>query len=564
MLVNKTAINNVRNSVKALIKEIDATLNILKKALESTDLFDDPETTLEDRTNIIGTLNSVCDSSFRFMDSDAFIRTTIKDSMKYYEIMKRKYQTLIDGLSFDGIHKVTYGLPLLTISCFGRNLSYPYLMITGIKTNAQLKSQNDELFKNGESALFLKEIELAQYIDDNYRINIDEVEKFIDCYKEYIEAFYHNKNHSYERRLEEIMDKILLPMALYVIYTETGLEKINDIAYSDICLRYKAYQVINKMTPGEAIKYLVDSLIKLIEIRKDEEALNSTPNVEEIFLNEYFDGEIVIKPCNLEIFKSLLDGLEFTDNEKEYYFGLMEAYWREVAQEEYNNRIEKARSELLSSKKIELYNLGRLRSDCSSIIDDIDALIEMSLDEMPMENSAILLRELEEQMRKLEDFLNYRREVVEDRDLVYFMEEIPNESGENIRIPRILRSILSNKNKHLFPTRLLLRNLLNGNTTKDRALKTENLPCKIWINGRNFKLFYTIIEGVVVVIDGLSEEQGYSSVIDLVRSEAFIDFMNLVRENIKLNKKICASGYTALIMEASDKSGLLSKRISLS
>lgn len=458
-------------------------------------------------------------------------------------------ETLRAALSRDGFNKVTYGLPYFCWATSGLNIDYSILTITGIKKNAQEKTLDGILMDTVEKGLFEYEKRMAAFIADDYTIDVESTKVFLDIFKEYLEYFWEQRNLETDLEpnfsYEEILNVNIVSMAIYIAYSKIDrkptLEEIerflriflNNLRSSEPTDALEQ-TVMYEYSFYEFHKNILDNIVIVPD--EDDDEVKPEPIGVEIKrnpLDEYLENGVVIKPCEMAVFEELLENSGLSQDRKRELALQMKNLINRRVQEEFDRRLEEKRKTVLSPHEQELYRLGKADHTGSLYTKDIDAIIEMMLEDITPEDEEILREEMKPSFEILEGILVPDVQEEEEPGVIYYTCSLKDKEGKVIKVPYLLLSIKASKKDEYKSAYASLNKLLDGLVGGDRPLIGNNLPCRIYIKGNDFKIFYTIINDVIIILDGARKDEGYQRILSLVKKPEFKTFLKEVKEFIQ-------------------------------
>lgn len=264
------------------------------------------------------------------------------------------------------------------------------------------------------------------------------------------------------------------------------------------------------------------------------------------FLNEYIRAGRVVKLCDLTTFEDMLEKAEISEFKKNEAMTQMKNALNRQVKKELEEKVEAWKKANLSEEDRNLLDTAKTCEDTSASVKFIDEAIEIIVNSTNEEDILSWKEEIFSAVGTLRSALAIPDSFIEETNVhedgpqvVYFMEKI----GE-VTAPRLLTSILKAKSINRKQVYNSLNKLLVGNRQGDRELKGDNFPVKVWYKVGDFKIFYTRIGEVTIIIDGDSD---FSA--PIVRSEEFKNFLSEVRENIQSGVPLRTPTVTASILE---------------
>ncbi len=368
-------------------------------------------------------------------------------------------------------------------------------------------------------------------------------------------------------------------------------EEIPSIAYA---IAYNTYRLTKNVAYEAARKTLEKALDKeRMESQKNLKQNVNSDNQREI-LAPYVENGRVVELCDADQFESLLEQSSLSENRKIELRLQMKNLQNATSREYRNQKMTDFRERYLTPRQKELYELASADPAKRSLCEDIDACISMLLDDENAENigfvkdeiaiiyARIAYREkyltprqnelysraksdpvatstakdidacidmliedeseqtidsIKEEISDLCDLLNDLlgiEEVEEEKkqtsEVLYFPETLVVD-GEPKRVPKLLVSLLKDKKTHYRQAYNILTRLLEGNTTGDREVQGTLLPCRLLSKGNDFKFFYTVLGNKIVIIDAAPKDADcFTNAIKIVHSEEFKNFLASVKK----------------------------------
>ncbi len=267
-------------------------------------------------------------------------------------------------------------------------------------------------------------------------------------------------------------------------------------------------------------------------------------------LEGWVENGRVVRVGEEEAFAKLLDEAGIDELRKEEFMRQMSNLKGRLAQEKLKQMIDENRNKILTTRELELYELAKTNPATTQTVKDIDAVVEMMIGEEDEENKAVLVEEMKPLFEFLEAMFPRRDEKNEDtsKPIIYFTREIDGDGDEKIEVPRLLVSLRVDKGLHYKQANGALEKLLCGNLAGDREVRGTGLPCRLWAKGGDYKLFYTLMGEVIVVVDGhIGNDEGYVYIGKVVRSSEFGEFLDKVKMCVSSGEVPRAKGYTHLL-----------------
>ncbi len=457
-------------------------------------------------------------------------------------------KSLASALSKEGFTKVTFGLPTFTFSFMFDDLLNAHLTLTGIKQNAKEKDKymGDRRMDDLEKKLFIIEKLLASYIDDDYDIDVRKLREFVEHYKLYLETYYEESSRFSAGfiELDDSTKNIFYSLVLYMVYSYTGIVvegKLGEDLKSKVMnleLQSPSFSWEYATLVRNAINRVYITMTPKEEPKEKSLEQSSSKEREDSLIYLYIEDGRVVNECDLNVFKGFLEETDLPYERKREYLAQMRNLINRRKEEALERAMTSKREEQLTPEELELYEEARNMREVAGIVDDIDSVVEMMLSETSIEDTEILKAELQDSLDKLKSAFS-----LESKSKTYYMETIKED-----RVPKVFKSLLLESEELYETIYSTLRSALLGFTEGDKEIKGNKLPCRIFVKGDEYKLFYTVIGNTVVVIDGMSSIDAYTKVVNEVNKEEFRTFLNEVRAHIMAGGKPQGEGCTDLIM----------------
>ncbi len=185
-----------------------------------------------------------------------------------------RIQSILDALSPEGFKKATYSLPFFLFTEYAGTLDYDYLLLSGIKRNAQEKTENSPLMDDVEKCLWELEKKMGALMGDDYVIRIEDAKAFLEYLSEYLTFYYESVPFQLDKRFnfESLYSSVMINMALCIFYMHTGIE------YDDQMFRTTAYKYANDKIYGgkESADILANLLSELCQYPENMKAMKDS------------------------------------------------------------------------------------------------------------------------------------------------------------------------------------------------------------------------------------------------------------------------------------------------
>lgn len=609
MEANKKTINLIKNSLKGMISTNNDRLEELKRELYNYITRD------VIREDFIAFLRDNYGSPIKYTADEKAVICAAYDCNCEIEKENKILELMNKNLGKEGFIDKVYSLPFFAVRFTFKYVAVVFLILTGIKMNATKKSNFDSLMDDMERDLWSLESRMAKYIKDDFTIDTAHLVEFLDLMQEYLVIF-KKRNTFYElsdTNMDEAIESFLATTLDYVLFCEDAYEK--DVDELEDKFRKSRIQNSDKSS-GEVLKDIYEEYIeKMPKPTIDTASTEDFENKES--LDDYVKDGQIIKLCrNLESFRSLLETSSWPKRVQEYYSTQMGNLIDISNETAYRNKIREYRNKILSEEDRSLYELlsgSNLigRPYIKDGLARIDEYVEMLVQECTIQ-FAYIREELGETVLGIDDetlyqiaknydslsrFIHYieeavdlikedictilrqlwvkksasSKDIVQAPQVVYYADSYENADGRReFIVPRFLRRVLEDRDNSSI-LKIQLESIMEGQISDDRELR-KRLPYQVFVKGREVKIFYTYVDGVIVIIDAqgingcspvdnLKSEGGeYTQVMELVRSENFKVFIEQIKENITKGKKPNASNYTKMIFDYLDGRQMIMKK----
>lgn len=445
----------------------------------------------------------------------------------------KKLEVLKSALSKDYFKTVTYSLPFYPLLFFQDYTGMAYMTLSGIVYNAEHKDEMHELMDDLEKRLLEYEREISKYIEVDVYIELDSVKNVVALYKEYLEYFLNNVIPVAIITIDPkwALRNALVSLAAYIIYVNTPYDLECEMK-EDYKKAILSLDIDDPNFASAVEKIIKDVIATVPESAYAEEDLEEEPaplpiedDKDDDLLCFYMENGRVIHECDLALFQNILEESDLPiDLQREYYAQMKNLINRRI-REEFDTAMTSKRNEVLSSREQELYSLAKKNAGTAHMARDIDAIIELLLGTTDPLEEDLLRDELKPIFEYLElTFASVVKETPDIPKMVYFKTTLRDSEGKEVTVPKILLSVKSARREYHKTIVSILSKLKNGNTGGDRPLKIKGIPCRVFVKGKDYKIYYALVGDEVVVIDGLKTENA-SYIENVVRSEEFKTFL---------------------------------------
>ncbi len=560
MYIIKESMNCFRAVLKDTIKSNSKSIEVLRANRKSVDdrrflmiYATAPHATIEDMNRLNG-LSLPSGASLREL------KNAIDEKIRKKESVNEKLKSVLSAAGKDGFTKVTYGLPAVPLLWKDTSVVIPFLIASGIKLNAEKKNIDDSRMDELEQKLWEYEKQMAVYIDEDFTIKREYTIPFLKLFDEYLKLYLFEEDIYAKSWDIETLTHNVISMGYYIIFCNTSyfLDEHEFDGFAALCEFYKTSWLVDFY---EAVSLACDYTFYELEkiekrrVEKKQEIKQANP------IEEYVRDGRVIASSDMNVFREMLDASSLSNKVKSEYIRQMEEYIEFEAHERAKQELVNLRCEIMSPQEMELYNLARCYVDMKKTVENIDAAVLMlkgATDEYDRED---LKEEIGVLMETVRRYFSQVMSLEEENSIVYYTGTFEDKDGIDVRLPKMLWTILSTKLLSHVQVNMLFRDILNGNTARDRKVKANELPCLVFSKGREVKIFYTKVKETTVIIDLGFEEDGYQGIIDTVQSDEFKKFLVGVRDYVNAGNKPVAKNYTDLIKTALNRKDKVMKLI---
>ena len=210
---------------------------------------------------------------------------------------------------------------------------------------------------------------------------------------------------------------------------------------------------------------------------------------------------------------------------------------------------------LLTEEQKNLYSLAKVSGDVvkTQIISEIDTILQLLI-ECKEDEREELIDELNANFAYLKD-LDKEEAEKEYNKLIYY-KVLDEKTGLNL--PNLYLE-LEKEGRDIYKNIFNVLSRLNENiTTGDKKVLGVKSEYPIWAKGKDYKIFYTIVNGYIVVITGGRKDTGYSTISRIISSVGFKELCESLKneENINLEEE---SKFTSSIIEELEKASAVRK-----
>ncbi|MCM1052521.1 MAG: hypothetical protein NC483_00875 [Ruminococcus sp.] len=507
MIVPKMYINAIRHTIKEITNANTSYLNTLEKYYNAITRSYVGIDGLAQKSLVIESFNKRYNTKFTRLTSKREIEKWYLEKCKIAKDDNAKLETILDALTREGFVKPTYNFPRVLMSLMISDSLYQSFILTGIKINASSVKKPTYLMDKVESDLWELEKAMAALIDDNYVIKKESCKRFLELYNAYLYVFTKFITETFGNSYAVSLDKRI----------DMNLENMRDY--------------INK---GREI---VSGKDKPSESAVKQEAI-SMPK--EDLLQKYVSNGKVVKVCDIEEFTKILDSADIPDIRKKEYLAQMINLTNRLANAERQKKIETLKQEVFTKEEIITYNEARVSNngEATQVIKDVNAILELLL-EAELEDREELIMEASSLLEYLQSILHPQESDV-SKPVVYFK--------NNNEIPYIEENLVNVYGNDANIIAQDLIKIIDGKTVKCRELQGD-LPIRVFFKGYKFKIFYSMINGIPLIIYGGSGKNVCQKVINLVNSREFLEYLKNMQKVFKSGTAINDSTYTDIIMK---------------
>lgn len=473
-----------------------------------------------------------------------------KESNKMY---LREIDSLISGLSQNGFTRETHRVIMTIFTINGIEPDYFYLVLSGIKKGIENRKENDPTFNNLDRLLFDYEKRLNEYIKEDMSIKLENLKEFLDLLKNYLMAFSDEVNIEVGE-WKDLMEDIFVGFGCYVYYCQTG----KSITLCDYDLVYKRVKIheSNGKSFHEAIELTIKKLVDDYFAAKTAAIPKIAENPYTKRILEFTENGVVARPYDIDDFRVLLEKTDLPSARKEELLAQMRNLLNRMKIEEIESKREALLEEILTDEERKTLQVASYLPFAKDELNEVESILRMLEDTIDEEDREFLIAELHSEIETLKIMtMPPKEEAVEEEipKLIYYTEKKTDSEGKEVDVPRFKTSLASIERVNYKQVSSNLNKLLSGLTVGDREVRGSNLPYHIWCKGKEVKVFYTIINGVVVVIDAIEGETGFRVITNLVTSKEFQIFLKTTSKKLKEGYIPDAREHTKGILDVLDK-----------
>ncbi len=414
---------------------------------------------------------------------------------------------LLDGLTNNGFKVVNPIIAGFAYTFMGSELDIQKVLLSGIKFNSLVR---DEPTDKGDLFSYNLEVQMGDLISNDLKISIDDLDEFLALYKSYLEGYITNnelatKNERLVSDAEVSVPILLDNMRNYILSVNAKAAKKTET---------KRVQVVETNDP----------------------------------LMEYISGGKVVKVCDLNSFKKLLETTSLSDDRKtEYYRQMSNAISREITQEK-----ETLLNSILESDK-EYYDVAKAsnRPEALQIINEINALIDLIYESTLDDEKEEFRLEIDANITYLKEMfkkINQKDGNTYDNILYYGYYE------DYELTPYVMLHISNFEKVGKKQAYAALKKIIDGKIANDLPVKGD-LPVRVWYKGKDVKVFYTKVGSYTLIIGGFSGNSAFNEVKNFVNSKAFLTYLKELTELVKTNKVPSNSEITSDILRQINEKG---------
>lgn len=297
--------------------------------------------------------------------------------------------------------------------------------------------------------------------------------------------------------------------------------------------------------------------------------------VDEIY--DYIENGVVNRLCNIEEFEKLLNKATLTPEKRAEYMAQMRNLWNRNAKKTYDEMISVCRNVMLDEDERSLCEKAK-ESGLVSALEDIDTVFELVIEGMstPLEvESAVRERIMDVSDEEMQEFLNIlessiltlrqmlcaeETEVENAPKVIYYTESFKDADGKEVKVPKLLFTLQSQKRDIYNAAYLQFQKLLDGFTTGGyQVLGTQE---RVFIKGTDFKIAYMFLGDTTLIIDGWRGETSYSQILNLINGGEFKRFIDDAKTNLTKYQSTSVA-FTEKIMDELGRDKRVQKRLEL-
>lgn len=579
------ALNNIIKKISDLLKNLAAlsddkgTLNEKTDDTSSIDMINLVKEELKRKVRglqiSLDRVNSIYEEQKELIDDSKSIcskrmRSIAKQKIYLESIIKRLTQ-LILSMNPDGLAYPVYNFPLVCINNeeFSKNFSKYLLKCIITNANAPLETSEDDLWYAMDSKLHNYEQKMCNLIEKDYSVKKENVVEFLSIYADYL--FYaYKKGFDIAKKMNGIGEdreksnvseevyRAVIAMGSYLVYKKTGIEDV--ASRSEFRVEINGHEMIG--IGGADFVRLIEENDTNKAVAKPTEPVKETPKKPVYVPESYKQGWSVdevyerMRYVDETTIEEELKNLNIPEDLKNECRAQVRNRRLRIEQELYEMQMRECLNKYLSTEDIQLYESCKGSIDCRSTIEDIDAALELLMNESDEESIALIQSEIEESLEVLRMMNRPSIEEKRIQEPIYYAIYSPI---DDLSIPKALESI-QQMDKGFYKQAYSQLNKNQFSTNGSREVMGDHLPCRVYETGSNVKVFFAKIGDVDIIIDCLPRNgKEYSSIVKTVTSLEFKIFLDTVSKTIRSGKIIDTSTHRQMIMDELSKSKLVSK-----
>lgn len=521
MKISKEMINFLRNEIKRTIKESEEFLRSLKEQKKLLDeasytageYYQDPTIPFQNKAS------KLLENGYDRLDARMEVEKHYFKALSSIDVnMLSELKKVSETISTEGLVYPSVANRILYYTDFDKP-EFQKVILNGIRLNGLSDLTSKDEIERKEYEL---EKLMAPLIDSELQVTE------IDLFMSYFAKIVNSGRTNIDSSMKKAKAKIILNMESYL--RVASAERIFNETLTMMRETLKKEKAKEKETKEEKIK--------------------PSP------LQEYIRDGKVIKICDLKLFKELLkSSSNYTEVQKEEFLRQMINFINKEKDKANELKIKLLFDRLLTEEQKNLYSLAKVSGDVvkTQIISEIDTILQLLI-ECKEDEREELIDELNANFAYLKDL--DKEEAEEEYNKLIYYKILDEKTGLNL--PNLYLE-LEREGRDIYKNIFNVLSRLNENiTTGDKKVLGVKSEYPIWAKGKDYKIFYTIVNGYIVVITGGRKDTGYSTISRIISSVGFKELCESLKneENINLEEE---SKFTSSIIEELEKASAVRK-----
>lgn len=314
------------------------------------------------------------------------------------------------------------------------------------------------------------------------------------------------------------------------------------------------------------------------EVRKcSERVIERSPVLEIDEIHDYIENGVVNRLCNLDEFEELLNKATLNPEKRTEYMAQMRNLWNRNAKKAYDEMISTCRNIMLDEEERTLYEKAK-DMGLVSALEDIETVFELVIEGMssPEEvEPTVRERIMDVSDDEMQEFLNIlessililRQMLCIDKTeeenapkVIYYTESFKGGDGKEVKVPRLLSSLRSEKRDLYNAAYLQFQKLLDGFTTGGYLVMGAQE--RVFVKGTDFKIAYMFLGETIIIIDGWRGDTSFAQILNLINGGEFKRFIDDAKTDLAKHQSTSVA-FTEEIMNELGRDKRVQKRLEL-